>query len=191
MKASWDGEEDPLRALQRGETAPFERFVASEAATLVAFFVRLGASHEEAEDLCQDVLLKIFRSADGYEPRSQFTAFVMRIAKNAWIDRHRRRGVRPEAPTPGEADVDVERPDPAAGGAEPGRALEVGEDVARLHAALGSLPDGQRAAFELAVMQELPYARIADVLDVPVGTVKSRVFHAVRRLRALLDGEDA
>ena len=189
MKASWDGDRDPLLALQRGQTAPFERFVAAEAARFVAFFVRLGASPEEAEDLCQDVFLKIFRSAESYEPRSQFTAFAMRIAKNAWIDRHRRRGARVDsvgAVLDGEPELPPEGPD---GRDEPSRGLEVQEDVERLQAALGTLPEGQRAVFELAVMQELPYAEIASLLDVPVGTVKSRVFHAVRRLRALM-GED-
>lgn len=190
MKASWDGERDPLRALQRGRTDLFERFVTVEAATFVAFFVRLGATLEEAEDLCQDVFLKIYRSTRAYEPRSQFTAFAMRIAKNAWIDRHRRRAARPETRAAVEREAgDVEQlPEPRGA---PDHGLQLAEDVDRLSAALRKLPAGQRVVFELAVMQERPYAEIAAALDIPVGTVKSRVFHAVRRLRAELEGEGA
>ena len=59
-----------------------------------------------------------------------------------------------------------------------------------LRAALAELPDKHRLVFELGILQELPYADISAALEIPVGTVKSRMFHAVRKLREAL-GEDA
>jgi RNA polymerase sigma factor (sigma-70 family) len=70
------------------------------------------------------------------------------------------------------------------------QALEVGEESARARAALALLPEGHRWVFELAVLGGRPYPEIAELLGIPIGTVKSRVFHAVRKLRELLEAPD-
>ena len=189
MRGAWDDEPlDPLAALREGDPAPFDRFVETEAATLIGFFRRLGADWAEAEDLAQDTFLKLYRSAPRYAARERFASYVFRVARNAWIDLGRRRSVRPE---------------PAAGaGREPGPELRLvdqaptperltaaREEAGRLERALARLPEPQRLVFELGVLQELPYEQVGSALSVPVGTVKSRMFNAVRRLRDLLDDD--
>lgn len=178
MKQDWDFERDPLAALRQGKRSPFEGFVRAETGTFLAFFLRLGASRAEAEDLVQDVFLKLYQSADRYRERGAFSGFAFRVARNAWIDRRRALGARPP---PEDAAVDA-----LARSSEPGDALDREEFARRLRDALEELPEGQRRVFELGVVQELPYPEIADALAIPVGTVKSRMFHAVRRLRGLL-----
>mgnify|MGYP000019410415 CR=1 FL=1 len=74
--------------------------------------------------------------------------------------------------------------------ADPTLPAERREEMERVERALAGLSPAHAEVVELALVQGLPYARIAEVLDIPVGTVKSRVFHAVRRLRALLEGEE-
>ena len=193
LDETWDADPDPLAALQGGDPGPFEAFVRQENRTLRAFFRRLGARPAEAEDLCQDTLVKLYRHAASYRPEGRFRAYALRIARNAWIDRARRRSGRPdEAAGQGDdgdgdytpADVqDPSRLDPAQG-------LVSREQAARLSQALRTLPEHHRLVFELGMLQELPYSEVAATLDIPEGTVKSRMFHAVRKLRSLLGDED-
>ena len=73
---------------------------------------------------------------------------------------------------------------------EPHTQVSRDEEVARLRSALAELSEPHRIVFELGVVQELPYADISEALDIPVGTVKSRMFHAVRKLRAVLEPQE-
>ena len=180
LKDTWDSERDPLVSLRAGDPGPFEAFVTCETPTFLAFFGRLGATRGEAEDLAQEVFLKLFRTADNYRSRGRFAAYAFRVARNAWIDRRRRWAGQPE----------VEAVDLAHQGGEdeePGAGLARREEVARLRQALAALPEHHRLVFELGVVQELPYGEIAEALEIPVGTVKSRMFHAVRKLREVLE----
>lgn len=193
MTGTWDSERDPLVALRGGDPAPFEAFVVAESSTFLAFFRRLGASSGEAEDLVQEVFLKLFRHADTYEPSGRFRAFAFRIARNAWIDRRRRLASAPRVAARGEDASGEEAEEPLARevASLPGPALiaERREEAGRVGAALGQLSEGHRLVFELGVVQELSYQEIARILEIPEGTVKSRMFHAVRKLRALLEEE--
>lgn len=197
MTWTWDSDRDPLVALQAGDPAPFEAFVVAASATFLAFYRRLGVTPSEAEDLVQEVFLKLFRHADTYQPSGRFQAFAFRIARNAWIDRNRRRATRPRlvggtASGNSEADESDELflQEPATL-PSPGALAERKEEAGRVEGALAQLSEGQRLVFELGVVQELAYSEIARVLEIPEGTVKSRMFHAVRKLRSLLEGESA
>lgn len=193
MKDSWDGTQDPLAALRAGRPAPFEDFVRSETRTFLAYFVRLGASRAEAEDLAQETFLKLFRSASrssqaSYDARGQFAGYAFRVARNVWIDRLRRsRGAGPGAMGDvAEAQVHVDlRLDRAPAAPEDGMVQRESAQVVR--DAVASLPEGHRTVFELAVVEELPYAAIAEALEIPVGTVKSRMHSAVSRVREALE----
>jgi RNA polymerase sigma-70 factor (ECF subfamily) len=177
---------DPLLALREGDPGPFEELVRTHARTLVSFFRQRGTSLGRAEDLTQEVFLKLFRSAERYQPEERFEAFLFRVARNAWIDECRRRGVRPEAEsTAGAEDELVAQPD------DPLARVASAEEGARLLALIAALGEPHRAVFELAVLGDLGYEEIARVLGIPEGTVKSRMFYAVRRLRqAWSEGEE-
>jgi RNA polymerase sigma-70 factor (ECF subfamily) len=189
LKGTWDSDRDPLVALQAGDPALFEAFVGSESSTFMAFFRRLGVGTNEAEDLVQEVFLKLFRHAATYKPSGRFEAFAFRIARNAWIDRSRRGGVRPRLVEPihGEDGEELPALDVPSSTPSPGAVLETREEAGRVSMALRQLSEGQRLVFELGVVQELGYSEIARMLEIPEGTVKSRMFNAVRKLRALLE----
>jgi len=190
LKGSWDFDPDPLVALRSGDPRPFEAFVAATSRRFLAFFRRLGASHEEAEDLTQEVFLKVFRYAANYDPRERFAALAFRVARNAWIDQKRRKSARPtfQEREDGAAVFEEQGAEEQAA-EEPAAEAIRSEEVERSLGALAELSESQRVVFELGVVQELPYAVIAESLGIPVGTVKSRMFPAVRRLRALLEPE--
>ena len=177
------GLQDPLQALQEGDPRPFEQFVHDQAPGLIGFFLRLGATRTEAEDLAQDSFLRMVQRLDRYQAQGRPQAWLLRIARNAWIDRRRRDAIRPwrsgGAPVE-EVDLALEAPGPE-------RVAEDQEDHERLHAAMERLSVGQREVFELGGLQGLPYGEVAEALGIPVGTVKSRMHHAVRRMRSLLE----
>jgi RNA polymerase sigma-70 factor (ECF subfamily) len=193
LKGNWEAERDPLVALQAGDPTLFESFVRTEVSTLLSFFVHLGAERTEAEDLTQDVLVKLYKSATHYQPRAAFSSYALRVARNAWIDRRRRNAVRP-----GGASLD-DLSGAEGDGAPLSERLEapasdvlaiaaLAEDRQRLQRAIAQLPPAHAAVFDLAVLRELPYAQISEALSIPVGTVKSRVFNALRKLREILEG---
>lgn len=190
MNEDWKAESDPLAALGSGDPKPFEAFVIRETPTFLAFFRRLGAQPGEAEDLTQDLALKLYRQAQTYRAEGRFGAYAFRVARNLWIDRVRKVGREPRRTQGPDRDDLPDLLDTLGDErqVEPGAALEQREEAERLLRALGDLSDGQRMVFELGVMQELPYQEISAILEVPVGTVKSRMFHAVRNLRSILEG---
>ncbi|MEM9380915.1 MAG: RNA polymerase sigma factor [Planctomycetota bacterium] len=201
MKEAWDGERDPLAALRGGRSGPFEAFVEAEARTFLSYFARLGATRSEAEDLTQETFLKLYSSSahrtaqtapDGslrYESRGQFSGFAFRVARNVWIDRVRKRaGERAILESDGPQGMADQREDTAAPHPEAGAIRR--ESSERIRRAVSALPASHREVFELAVVEELPYSAISEALDIPVGTVKSRMHNAVRRVRASLEESD-
>ncbi|MEM7309748.1 MAG: RNA polymerase sigma factor [Planctomycetota bacterium] len=198
LNRPWDSPPDPLVALRDGDPEPFEAFVRASAARFVGFFRRQGAGPEEAEDLTQEVFLKLHQNAARYRQEERFSSFCFRVARNVWIDGQRRRAARPRplsldkrlgGPQGAQADRAGVLGDTLAGEApEPFEALRVREEAERLRSAARELPEHHRLVFELGVVQELSYGEISSILDIPTGTVKSRMFHAVRRLREVLEG---
>jgi RNA polymerase sigma-70 factor (ECF subfamily) len=178
-----------LAALAAGESALFEAFVMAEMGTLLGFFRRLGARPGEAEDLAQDTILKLFRSAHRYQPAGRFQAYAFRAARNVWIDSRRRAGVRERALGGSEEGQDDLLDVQPGSEREPFEHLSLAERSELLERAVQRLDDAHRVVFELGVLQELSYAEVSELVGIPVGTVKSRVHNAVRKLREMLSSE--
>ena len=186
--ADRDDPRDPMEALRSGDPGPFEAFVRTHARVFFAYFRRQGAGIHRAEDLTQDVFLKLYHHADRYRPQERFGALAFRVARNLWIDDRRRFAARARTRGPDLGDG-PELADEGVSATPVLERLSTREDADRLRAALRELPETHRAVFELGALQELGYAEIAALLDIPVGTVKSRMYHAVRKLRRAM-GED-
>lgn len=132
-----------------------------------AIALRTMGDPEEAADALQDALISAFRRAGSFRGEAAVTTWLHRIVINACLDRIRRKAVRPTVPL-----VDQALPDPSAD-------REVGLDVA---AALARIPAEQRAALVLIDMQGYSVEEAAAILDIPVGTVKSRCARGRARL---------
>jgi len=128
--------------------------------------------HDLAEDLTQDVFLKIFKALGTFDRRANFQTWLMSVSRNLCIDHYR--SVRKEREL---VDRSVDSAEVSAVSGEPDAllALERGDRRARLHDALAQLPDTLRTAVMLRDIQELTYQEIADKLALPEGTVKSRI----------------
>jgi RNA polymerase sigma factor (sigma-70 family) len=128
--------------------------------------------HDEAEDLTQDIFLKIFRSLDTFDRRANFQTWLISVSRNLCIDHYR--SVRKERETI-DRGVDASELSPAAPEPGPIAALEQRDRVVLLRQAMAALPETLRTAVLLRDIQELSYQEIADKLRLPEGTVKSRI----------------
>jgi len=128
--------------------------------------------HDEAEDLTQEIFLKIFKALDTFDRRANFQTWLISVSRNLCIDHYR--SVRKERETIDRA-VDPNELSPAAHDAGPMAALEQQDRVALLGQALAALPESLRMAVLMRDIQELSYQEIAEQLQLPEGTVKSRI----------------
>lgn len=182
---------DPILRFREGDRNAFNDLVEQYAPRLSVFFYRHFWDRAQAEDLAQEVFLKILRAIDRYEPQGCPDTYVWRVARNVLIDHLRSVKARPKvasleskhADDETTRDLAAETPDDQQG---PLDTLTRLESLERLRCALEALSTEQRLVFEMGVLEGLRYADIAEVLDIPVGTVKSRIFNAVRVLRKRL-----
>ena len=185
-----EGEVDLLVRYRDGDPQAFRQLVDVYRDRMVQFFYRLCWDRDRAEDLSQELFLKLMLGSKRYRPEGRLGTFVYRIATNLWIDHYRQARPRPkfhsfdQAILPaGERDV---ASDYAGKEPTPAQSLADGEERQALRRALERLTEPHRLVFELAVYQERPYAEISDLLGIPVGTVKSRMHNAVTALKQLL-----
>ncbi|HZR22270.1 MAG TPA: RNA polymerase sigma factor [Vicinamibacterales bacterium] len=128
--------------------------------------------HDEAEDLAQDIFLKIFKSLETFDRRANFQTWLISISRNLCIDHYR--SVRKERETI-DRDVDANELMPTSHEPGPIAALEQRDRVSLLRDAMTSLPETLRTAVLMRDIQELSYQEIAEKLHLPEGTVKSRI----------------
>jgi RNA polymerase sigma-70 factor (ECF subfamily) len=176
-----------------GDAAAFEALVVRVLPRLLGFFRRLGADRTEAEDLAQEVLFKIYRVRERYEARARFITYLFHVARNHWIDLYRHRKVQPgsvsaDAPTGGEDGGGLVQ-DLAGRPEAPDQTATREELAAALARAVEALGEEHREVFVLSQVEGLRYQDIGAILDIPVGTVKSRMHAAFRQLREALSRE--
>jgi RNA polymerase sigma-70 factor (ECF subfamily) len=175
-----------------GDAAALAEFYDRHARSLYSLALRILQDAADAEDVVQEVFAQAWRQASRYDPgRGAPGAWLLTMARSRAIDRLRARRVRPEVAR-GRAQADgstrPEADDLADSGALPDAQLLSAEQVARVRQALSDLPMLQRVALELAFYEGLTHVEIADRLEQPLGTVKTRIRMAMLKLREVLAG---
>jgi RNA polymerase sigma-70 factor (ECF subfamily) len=150
----------------------------------------LGNPHE-AEDVAQQVFLRVWKAAPRYEPSARFTTWLFTIVRNLVFNESRRRSRRPnvslDAPARGDEGGDGASRDIPDAKSRPADAAALQAELEQaIDRAIAALPEQQRLAVELRKYQELPYEEIAVVLDTTVPSVKSLLFRARTQLRESL-----
>lgn len=173
--------------VRAGDTAGFELLLARYRGPIVGYLARMVEDRAVAEELAQEVFLRVYRNRDGYEPSAKFTTWLYRIATNLALnsirDRRRERFHRSLDEAPEEGAAPVQAVDQRAN-----REQELLKE-ARLEAvrsAIGTLPEKQRAAVLMHKYQELDYEQIGQALGLSVSAVKSLLFRAYETLRVRL-----
>jgi RNA polymerase sigma-70 factor (ECF subfamily) len=155
-----------------GDQTAWEQVVRQNWRKVFNVAYKFVGKHDEAEDLTQDIFLKIFRALNTFDRRANFQTWIISISRNLCIDHYR--SVRKERQTIAR-DVDSSDLQPAASDRGPYQMAEHQDLRAQLRQALETLPVTLRTAVVLRDLQELSYQEIADRLGLPEGTVKSRI----------------
>lgn len=169
-----------LADVARGDRRAFEAFYRRHERRCFGFARQILRDPSAAEEVVVESMLEAWRHADRYDSRSRVTTWLLGIVRHKALDQLRRSARAPERASVDALDA---LPDPHSG---PGEQLMLDEALQHLEAALDRLSAELREALRLAFVEELPYESIATVLEIPVNTVKTRVFHARQRLRTAL-----
>ena len=163
-----------LEQFARGDAEAFETLFRQFQGEVYGWIVRIVRDPGAAEDLTVETFWRIHRARSRFDPQRGFGPWARRIATNLALDHLSTRR--------NEASLEDDSPPPClrCSPADPAVGAELRQKVA---AAFGRLPVKLRAAATLAMIEETPYGDIADALGISIGTVKSRVFRAVRLLR--------
>lgn len=178
-----------------GNEAAFEELVRRHQRGLLNYIYRLVNNRQTADELTQEVFLALVKNAQRYQPTAKFTTYLYRIASNMvskeWLRRKRRPMLLSLSSRFSRHNNEAEEycpldhvGDSRANLTEAAQRQEISEAVNK---ALGALPEHQREAFVLRRFSDVPYEEIAQIVNAPVGTVKSRVVRAERALRPLLE----
>ena len=159
-------------ALPAGDQVAWEQIVRQYRRKVFNVAYKFVGKHDEAEDLTQDIFLKIFKSLDTFDRRANFQTWLISISRNLCIDHYR--SVRKERETI-DRDVDANELSPLSHDPEPGGGARAAGPRPAAAQAMAALPDTLRTAVLMRDIQELSYQEIADKLRLPEGTVKSRI----------------
>jgi RNA polymerase sigma-70 factor (ECF subfamily) len=196
MRAAFPSHDDPEVALmlrvQAGDAEAFAAIERHYGARMLAYFRRRLGSRAEAEDLAQEVFLRLYRARGHYRPRARLSTWVYHIARNVARNAVRFRRRHPEAGC-GMRDAECGMEDSRQSANRnptredgPGRPLERAETVAAVRRAVAELGRRQRAAVELHALGDHSYAEVAAALALSPEAVKSLLYRARNRLRVLL-----
>jgi RNA polymerase sigma-70 factor (ECF subfamily) len=169
-----------MLAYGRGDAGAFETLYRRHRGPLYRFMLRAIQQRSSAEELFQEVWIRVIESRSRYAPQARFTTWLYTIAHNLLVDHWRRKGLVL-------ASLDSE--DVAVESANPARQAEARESVARLLQAIEALPAAQREAFLLHEEAGMTVAEIAAVTGAGAEAAKSRLRYAMAKLKAVLDDE--
>ena len=177
-----------MLAYRDGDGTAFEVLYGRRRGAMYRYFLRQCGHSGQADDLFQEVFMRVIGAAASYEPTARFSTWLFRIAHNRLVDHWRKMGREPVDALPsGEDGDDCEFDLPGPEGYAPDRQVERRELGEALMAALNELPDVQRNAFLLAEEGGLTLGEIASISGVGRETIKSRLRYATGKLRNKLE----
>ncbi len=171
-----------LEAIAAGDEAMMRRVYDAYADAVYAFALRRLAQPADAADVLHEVMLEVWRKAGSYQGRSRVRTWLLGIAHHKVLDRLRLQTRRRER-----EDENADPCEQLAATAGPQAAMAGASDARWVRHCLEKLSTTHRQVMHLVFFQELSYPEIADILQCPVGTVKTRMLHARRRMQHCLE----
>lgn len=176
--------------VKEGDEASFAELVRAYQDRLVSIFFHMVGTHEAAEDLAQDVFMRVFRSRRGYFPSARFSTWLFRIANNVALNVRRKQFRQREVAigtTESGAMLGGGKPLAARSGEMPSRQLDKSELQRVVQEAMETLGDRQRMALLLHKFEGMSYAGVAEIMEVSEPAVKSLLSRAREHLRQQLE----
>ena len=180
-----------MLAVKAGDAAAFEQLVTRHQERILSTLIHFTDSLQQAEELTQEVFLKVYEARLRYEPTAKFTTWLYRIVRNEGLNAVRHKKRHPErylnASPPADGDgANVEENLLAKSGYMPARQYDEKEEREMVRLALKSLEPRQREAILYQHVEEMDYSQIAQVMEMTVPAVKSLLYRARRRLAEIL-----
>lgn len=177
---------------QKGDRTAFDELIRKHEARAYQYAYRLTRSQEEASDVVADAFVRVFNALPNFKGQSAFSTWLYRILTNCFLDIKKRDKTKAmvsldvQAHT-GDQEVGKEAESP---GRNPGEESEKSARMRVMEAAISQLPEYQRSMIIMYHSDQLSYEEIADITDLPIGTVKSRLNRARLSLRELLSKDE-
>ncbi|MCS7196900.1 MAG: RNA polymerase sigma factor [Aquificaceae bacterium] len=168
--------EELIKRIARGEEKALRELIRTMQGRVYAYCLSLVACHEDAEELTSEVFYQVWKSAKNFKGRSKATTWLFGIARNLCMNHLRKKKVQFMELMEGDAVYTPEEEEP-----------EYDPEV--IKRAMEELSPAHREVLYLAFYEELSYGEIASLLGIPENTVKTRVFHAKKKLKELLEHE--
>jgi RNA polymerase sigma-70 factor (ECF subfamily) len=165
-----------VESVQRGEMPAFQELVEKYKQKVYYMALDMTGNHHDAEDLSQEVFIKVFASIKDFRGDSKLSSWLYRIAMNTCIDKTRRKRLKL-------VELDEKVVEKPSAGGNPQRELEARSTQKQIDQALQKLPPRQRCIFAMRHYNEMMLREIAEVLKISEGTVKAQLFRAIRRLQ--------
>lgn len=173
-------DEELMLAYRDGDAGAFEALYRRHRGALYRFVLRAVKHRPAAEELFQDIWMRVIEARERYAPQARFTTWLYTIAHNLLVDHWRRKGL---------SLVSIDTEDVPSNSSNPARQAEAREALARLMHALEALPAAQREAFLLHEEAGLTVAEIAAATGTNEEAAKSRLRYAMAKLKAAVDGD--
>ena len=179
-----------IERCKRGDLAAFNDLVRKYEKQVYNFAYRLTGNYDDANDVAQDAFLRVFNAIGTFRGDASFSTWLFRITTNVFLDERKRAKAHPHTSLDEYLELDessvarqIEDPSPT-----PEAVLEEGERAQLLQEAIGGLSPDQCAVVTLYHGQQKSYEEIAEIMDLPIGTVKSRLNRARLALKEKLSG---
>jgi RNA polymerase sigma-70 factor, ECF subfamily len=180
-------DQDLVARVTRGDSGALDELYQRHARSVYSLILHIVRDPSTAEDVTQDVFLKLWRQSESYRPeRGALSSWLLSVAHNRAIDVVRRRRLREEYRLPETQDVGELVAD---GVLDPGDAAGIADMAIIVRRALQQIPEAQRRAIEMAFFQGKTHVEISEELGEPLGTAKTRIRLGMRKLRSLLEAE--
>jgi len=174
-----DRSDQMIERLRMGDIDAFEVFYKAYRSRLRGFILKIVSREEVVDEIFDDVMMIVWTKIKNFEGRSKLSTWVFSIAYRRAL---KERNLKIEVELPNE----IEEPDTTPNNAQ--RGVEVSSIKERIRAAVGKLPASQESVVRLAYFEGLSYRDIGEIMGCPEDTVKTRMFHARRKLKAALGG---
>ncbi|OJU65370.1 MAG: RNA polymerase subunit sigma-24 [Armatimonadetes bacterium 55-13] len=192
MSEAYLDDELLIRRAQGGDRSAFDALISKHSARAYQYAFRLTRNPEEASDVVAEGFVRVFNALHNFKGQSAFTTWLYRIMTNCFLDIRKKEKNRSalsieSALVTNEGDVELQVEDT---GASPHELTEKGERERRFEKAVARLPEYQRAMIMMYHAEMMSYEEIAAALDLPIGTVKSRLNRARLTLREMLQKDE-
>jgi RNA polymerase sigma-70 factor (ECF subfamily) len=182
-------DEDLMRRTQQGDKLAFSQLYERYSASVLSYLYRMLGNVEDVESIGQEVFLRAFRFAATYQYPHKFSTWLFTITRNLAINQSRR---RKRSPIRNITELNLEgidmSGDPYQVAARATDDLEKQEEIARVLKALETLPTDQKEVIVLGVFQDLSYAEMEEITGTKAVTLRSRMFHGLKRLARSVGG---